>query len=1754
MMSIATVKSAGSAGNYYTDKDNYYVLGSMDERWAGKGAEQLGLQGNVDKAVFTQLLKGHLPDGADLSRMQDGGNKHRPGYDLTFSAPKSVSLMAMLGGDKRLIDAHNHAVAEAVRQVESLASTRVMTNGQSETVLTGNLVVALFNHDTSRDQEPQIHTHAVVANATRHNGEWKTLSSDKVGKTGFIENVYANQVAFGKIYRALLKDRVEALGYETEVVGKHGMWEMPGVPVEAFSSRTQTIRETVGDDASLKSRDVAALDTRQSKQKVDPEQRMAEWMQTLKETGFDMVAYRDNAQQRARDLAVTPPAAVAEPDIREAVTAAIAGLSDRKVQFTYTDVLARTVSLLPPEPGMISEARSGIDEAIRREQLIPLDREKGVFTSGIHVLDELSVRALSQDILKQKRVTEHPDKSVPRSTPYSDAVTVLAQDRPPLAVVSGQGGATGQRDRVAELAMMAREQGREVHIIAPDRRSQDNLSKDTRLSGEILLNRRVLQEGMVFTPGSTVIVDQGEKLSLKETLTLLEGAVRHNVQVLVSDSGQRTGTGSALAAMKDAGVNTYRWQGGQQAGATIISEPDRNVRYARLAEDFATALKNGQESVAQVSGPREQSALTELVRAELKAQGLIGTRDHTLMTLSPVWQDSRSRQLRDMYREGMVMEHWDAEHRTHERFVIDRVTARGNSLTLRDVQGEHQVMKLSSLDSSWMLFRPENLAVAEGERLSVTGKIPGLRISGGEHLLVVSVQSGTLTLTVPGRNTPFNVATGDSAFTALKVTQGWVESPGRSVSDSARVFAAVTHQSMDNATLNGLARSGSDIRVYSSLDEATTSEKLARHPSFTVVSSRIKEQAGEMTLSTAIEKQKTQLHTPEQQAIHLAVPALEGNRLDFSKVALLEQALEFRAPDVTPAAIEKEINAQIKRGDLLHVGGAKGAGTNLLVSRASYEAEKSILRHILEGKEAVTPLMARVPGELTETLTSGQRAATAMILETKDRFTVVQGYAGVGKTTQFRAVMSAVNMLPVSERPDVIGLGPTHRAVGEMRSAGVNAQTLASFLHDTQLQMRNGETPDFSNTLFLLDESSMVGNTDMARAYSLIAAGGGRAVASGDSDQLQSIAPGQPFRLQQMRSAADVAIMKEIVRQSPELRPAVYSLIERDVAKSLAVIENVKPEQVPRRDEAWLPADSVTEFTRKQERELNKAAEEARKNGLPEPEGPRNLLDAIVADFMGRTDEARAQTLIVTHLNADRRELNSRIHDAREKSGELGELAGIPVLTTANIRDGELRRLSTWQENSKALALVDNVYHRIENISQDDGLITLRDAQGNARLISPREASAEGVTLYHQEHIRVGTGDRMRFTRSDKERGYVANSVWTVTEISGDSVTLSDGQQTRVVQPSRDMAQQHIDLAYAITAHGAQGASETFAIALEGTEGARERMVSFESAYVALSRMKQHVQVYTDNRNAWVNAMAMAEKRSSAHDILEPRDEREVMNAQRLFGSARELRDVAAGRAVLRQAGLAQGESMARFIAPGKKYPQPYVALPAFDRNGKPAGIWLNPQGTDGGAGLRGFSGEGRVKGSEDAQFVALQGSRDGESLLAADMQEGVKIARENPDSGVVVRLSGEERPWNPGAITGGRVWADMTDAGVQPGAGNGEPVTAEILAQRQAEEQARQEMQRRSDDIVRKMAENQPSGPEDRAADTVRDIAAQEQDKVVQQESRRELPDSVVREASREQEAVRKVVRENLVQERLHQIERDMVRDLNREKTPGGD
>ncbi len=382
------------------------------------------------------------------------------------------------------------------------------------------------------------------------------------------------------------------------------------------------------------------------------------------------------------------------------------------------------------------------------------------------------------------------------------------------------------------------------------------------------------------------------------------------------------------------------------------------------------------------------------------------------------------------------------------------------------------------------------------------------------------------------------------------------------------------------------------------------------------------------------------------------IPRAQQGQVHLSEITLLSEAVKSGQP---LADVRTEIARQVSSGELIQLDSVAGAGNRILVPRVAYEMEKSIIRHIAEGKDAVQPLMALTPASVLSGLTAGQREATRTVLENTDRFMAIQGYAGVGKTTQFRAVMGALNTLSESVRPQVIGLGPTHRAVHEMREAGVDARTLASFLSETRQAIQAGETPDFRNVLFLTDESSMVGNRDMAELYQLVAAGGGRMVSSGDTAQLQAISTGQPFRLVQQRSAIDTVVMQEIVRQTPALRPAIESIIAGQVDTSLRQVDDVSPQQVPRQAGAWVPEKSVMEI-RKPEKEPEQGRTAALEALKPEQLSPArtDIIAAIRDDWMGRTPEAQQQTLIMAELNADRHAINEAIHAARHEKGDTG--------------------------------------------------------------------------------------------------------------------------------------------------------------------------------------------------------------------------------------------------------------------------------------------------------------------------------------------------------------------------------------------------------------------------------------------------------------------------------------------------------------------
>ncbi|HAJ7193939.1 TPA: conjugative transfer relaxase/helicase TraI [Escherichia coli] len=1765
MLSISSIK--GDAG-YYSHEDNYYASGSLESRWMGEGAEKLGLKGEVASADMDAVRQGKLPDGSDLSRMVNGVNKHRSGYDLTFSAPKSVSVMALVGEDRRFIEAHNRAVAMVMQEVEKLVSARITEEGKTETVLTGNMVAALCNHDTSRDLDPQLHTHALVFNATFAGEKWRSLASDTRMKTGFSENLYATKIALGNLYRSALREDVESMGFETVAAGKNGLWELKDVPVDVFSSRSQAIREAAGQDASAKSRDVAALDTRQAKAWADPELLKADWHRRLADEKFDIDGYIRQAQARveapgpvagehsgihAPDLSGGASSGkIADEQVRKAVSDTISALSEKKVRFTWSEMLAGTVNRLPSAPGLFEQARAGIDAAIEGQRLIPLDREKGIFTSDIHLLNELSVHQLVRTAIQEPTVLVFPERAQERDVPAGDAVSVLTQDKSPVAILSGRGGAQTLRERTEDVAMMARSQGREVMVIAADGRSGLFMSESPHLAGHVMLRSQMNADTVLPVQG-TVIVDRAERLSLKETVLLQEKALSAGAQLIFMDTENRQGTGNALSVLKEAGIPQYRFYGTQLPEVRLVSEADKRSRYSQLAQDYVRLSAEGRDVVAQVTGTREQQQLTDIIRESRREAGELGREQMILQVLEPVWLDSKTRHQRDNYRAGMVMEHWDAEKKKTTRHTIDRVAEATNSLVLQGEDGSRLTLKVSQLDGSWSLYRRRTLAVSEGDRVRALGRELKGAIKAKEQFTVTALENGAIRLLSGERELRLPTER------AVKLAHDYVEGTGAGMSASRTVLAAVGPRSLNKQVLNALAQSGGDIRIYTPLEAGQAARKVESVSAVRLASDQLRQSTGETNLDTAIQASRERLMSDAEQAVNLSIPRAQQGQVHLSEIALLSEAVKSGQP---LADVRAEIARQVSSGELIQLDSVAGAGNRVLVPRVAYEMEKSIIRHIAEGKDAVQPLMSLTPASVLSGLTAGQREATRTVLENTDRFMAIQGYAGVGKTTQFRAVMGALNTLSESVRPQVIGLGPTHRAVHEMREAGVDARTLASFLSETRQAIQAGETPDFRNVLFLTDESSMVGNRDMAELYQLVAAGGGRMVSSGDTAQLQAVSTGQPFRLVQQRSAIDTVVMQEIVRQTPALRPAIESIIAGQVETSLRQVDDVSPLQVPRQAGAWIPEKSVMEIRgskKGREQDNNVAGEQTQ---TPEQLSPErtDIIAAIRDDWMGRTPEAQQQTLIMAELNADRHAINEAIHAARHEKGDTGaEERTFTVLEPLRVPDNALRAVETFAEYTGAVAMMNERYWTVADVNPQDGVVTLRNTDGESVLISPQQNTAQDISLFTHRELTLSQGDRVRFTRSDTDRGYVANSLWEVAGFTQEgAIRFRQGEQEKIVDPQSMTEDRHIDLAYALTVYGVQGASERFAIALTGIEGGRKRMASLESIYVTLSRAKEHVQVYTDNLEDWQQQVRQSDGGKTAHDLLHEKSDRESDTGNRLLATASRLDKTALGRRVLAENGL-EGETMARFIAAGKKYPSPYVALPVWTRHGKEAGALLTEIRIEDDGMRVVLSEESRLRGGEDAQFAGLQASRNGQTLIADSAEAALRLAQENPESGVVIRLHGEERLLNAVRLTGGRITepdelsrALRNVADAETAAKAEDPITLPPDEQQKLAEVQEKAARELAEQARRELLSVAPQKDEDK------------RDPLLSADDERRLSDGTERESRELDEAVREAVAggrgaRQQVREQMQRAEREWVvkmpeKEIELEKTFGGD
>lgn len=288
VVSLATV-SPKHAKHYYVSKAPTQNQAGASE-WHGAIAQSLGLSGAVQPADFQNLLFGKNPLGEVLI---DKGGLHeqqacakangkplpteRAGIDLTTSAPKSVSMQALVFGDTQLEAAHRRANTAMLRVLEEqYAFTRIREAKQRVKVNTGALAIASFHHDSSRALDPQLHTHNIVLNLQRHphTGKWQSLDNTAI---------FNAKILLGQIYRHELACAVQDLGYRLQLTGqRHGLWELDGFDpqqLKCFSSRSQQIEAVAGINASPAARMRATQLTRPVKQALPQTDQLTRWQE-----------------------------------------------------------------------------------------------------------------------------------------------------------------------------------------------------------------------------------------------------------------------------------------------------------------------------------------------------------------------------------------------------------------------------------------------------------------------------------------------------------------------------------------------------------------------------------------------------------------------------------------------------------------------------------------------------------------------------------------------------------------------------------------------------------------------------------------------------------------------------------------------------------------------------------------------------------------------------------------------------------------------------------------------------------------------------------------------------------------------------------------------------------------------------------------------------------------------------------------------------------------------------------------------------------------------------------------------------------------------------------------------------------------------------------------------------------------------------------------------------------------------------------
>ncbi|WP_418142075.1 relaxase domain-containing protein (plasmid) [Marinobacter sp. MA] len=661
MLSIKALGSAKQAGSYYKDAD-YYGKNENGEKevipseWVGKGAALMGLEGPVDIKVFQQALEGRLPTGDTLGRSDGkGGLEHKPGWDFTFSAPKSVSIMALMGGDERLMAAHKEAVKSAVGYIEDrLVGARNTSEGVSQFVRTENLAAATFTHTTSRALDPQLHTHSVILNATlRNDGQWRSIESRKM---------YDPNVAAGQVYRSELAMKAQELGYTIER-GKNGTFELQEVSQELrdlYSKRRKDI-EAAAKERGLegaKAMDRASLMTRDSKQSTTEDVLQERWRSELQEARLTVPTIPEARPSAERD----------SPDrAKDDAIFAYKKLAEREAVFSEGELVKMTLAW-----GVGNHSIKDVEQALRslkQEKVLlhatGVSRDEAYLTTPQALKKERYIVDLvktGQNELKPisgKGAVKEYGQSLGFTRGQMEGATTILSGKDRVVGVQGYAG-TGKTYMLSAVREVAEGKGYSVRGFAPTGSASDSLMEGSGIRSQTLASHLYAlareeegKGGKGLDQKKLWIVDEGSLVNANQMADLLTYARKEGARVaLVGDHAQigsvewgkpfaqlvRGGMKTAqmteiqrqknnpilLQAVKDAMVGQVAKAMKNVAGR-IHEDPNRETLVTQVIDDYAgITARDRSDTLLMVPDNETRAVVNQGIREKLQQSGDLG--------------------------------------------------------------------------------------------------------------------------------------------------------------------------------------------------------------------------------------------------------------------------------------------------------------------------------------------------------------------------------------------------------------------------------------------------------------------------------------------------------------------------------------------------------------------------------------------------------------------------------------------------------------------------------------------------------------------------------------------------------------------------------------------------------------------------------------------------------------------------------------------------------------------------------------------------------------------------------------------------------------------------------------------------------------------------------------------------------------------------------------------------------------------------